>query len=437
MISIEGISRTEQALVGAVLQQNAIIDTLTVSAADMTTFHARVVLEACAKVRAAGGAFDAVSIHDHLGTASKTVAFDYLTGALMLGSPGFVANYVEQIKAFRRRSAVAIALDDARRALDDDGPELAVSALYERLTQIELGGGRSAVSIAEAVTELSADIAANMGKPRGFPTGVHGLMHATGGFRPGVVSVIAARPAMGKSSFGLAIAKANAQAGNGVHVFTLEDSRDMYAARYVAGAAEIRTDDLYAGRVNRGQQDRLELLRRRLAVGLPWLIDESNPEQPEELVRRVRASAAANNTKIVIVDYLQIVASSVEARSEHEAISKCMHVFQQAAKRDNLAYIVMCQLNRNLESRDDKRPQLSDLRASGSIEERAKFVIGLYRGAYYSDEPIEGIDYRAGATPPSHEEFQSTIKLCVLKNSTGPDGFEVNGTWRGEFCEIT
>lgn len=435
MISVDAISRVEQALVGAVLQNNEVLDTLTVGAHDMTTFHARTVLEACAKVRACGGVFDAVSISQHM-PAGGAVTMDYLTGAIIAGSPGFASTYAEQIKSFRRRSAVMVALDDARRALDDDGPELAVSALYERLTEIELGGGRSAVSITEAVTELTADIAANIGKPRGFPTGVHGLMHATGGFRPGVVSVIAARPAMGKSSFGLAIAKANAQAGNGVHVFTLEDSRDMYAARYVAGAAEIRTDDLYAGRVNRGQQDRLELLRRRLAVGMPWLIDESNPEQPEELVRRVRASAAANNTKIVIVDYLQIVASSVEARSEHEAISKCMHVFQQAAKRDNIAYIVMCQLNRNLESRDDKRPQLSDLRASGSIEERAKFVIGLYRGAYYSDEPVEGIDYRAGATPPSHEAFQQTIKLCVLKNSTGPDGFEVEASWRGEYCAI-
>jgi replicative DNA helicase len=96
-----------------------------------------------------------------------------------------------------------------------------------------------------------------------------------------------------------------------------------------------------------------------------------------------------------------------------------------AAKQDRMAYVVMSQLNREIEKRQDKRPQLSDLRESGSLEERAKCVIGLYRGAYYG-KPIKGIDYHPDwdghRSPPGDEEHERQIQLHVLKNSNGRTG---------------
>lgn len=436
MSSIGSIASVEQALIGAVLQENALLDSLSVQPEELSTFHAKTALAAAKRLRDANVLFDAVSLADAL--AGTPVDVGYLTAATLEGSPAFVETYLSAIGRFRKHNSFCALMDEMKGLCRESGVDIALDELMDRANQLEVGSKKTSVNIATAVSTLLTSIEKNADKPRGLPMGVSRLAHVTGGFRTGVISVVAARPGMGKSSFGLAIAQANANAGHGVHVFTLEDSADMYSARYIAREAELPTDKLYSMQISREQNARVAMLKGRWHTSRPfWEIDESNPERPDELVRRVRAMATKNNTKIVIVDYLQIVASSVEeARNEHEAITKCMHVFQQAAKRDDMAYVVMCQLNRNVESREDKRPQLSDMRASGSIEERAKLVLGLYRGAYYHEKPIAGIDYVEGRIAPTEDEFKEQIKVCILKNSNGPTG-EVIANWRGEFCEIT
>ena len=112
-----------------------------------------------------------------------------------------------------------------------------------------------------------------------------------------------------------------------------------------------------------------------------------------------------------------------------------MTTLANAAKHDGMAYVIGCQLNRQLESRTDKRPQLADLRESGSLEERAKCVVALYRGSMYG-APVEGVDWGRGWGPgydyaPSEEIFKSTVQLLVLKNSNGRTG-AVFANWRGE-----
>ena len=212
---------------------------------------------------------------------------------------------------------------------------------------------------------------------------------------------------------------------------------EMYCARLIARSARVSTDDFLAAKMDRDQMASMANLKARIKSDVRWLLDESTPDRPDELVRRVRAEATKNQTKIVIIDYLQILAGGMDdARNEHDAISRCLHVFQQAAKRDNMAYVVMCQLNRKVEERPDKRPMLADLRGSGSIEEKGKLIVGMYRGSYYHDTPISGIDYPANGFAPSAEEFRQQVKLCIIKNSGGAT-CEVDATWKGEFCEIT
>lgn len=237
------------------------------------------------------------------------------------------------------------------------------------------------------------------------------------------------------SSTALAIAKANALAGNGVHVFTLEDSTETYAQRLMALESRTPTNLLRVGRINTAQQAGITKAFGKYA-GVNWRIDESNADKPEEIVRRVRMQASQNKTKIVIIDFLQIVAHSMREPSEHQALTRCMNEFARAAKRDNMAYVIMSQLNRQVEERQDKRPTRSDFRGSGSIEEYAKVMIGLYRGSYYHDEPIEGIDYPNGGHKPTQQEFREQIHLLVLKNNNGPVG-NTMAKWKGEFCEIT
>jgi len=143
----------------------------------------------------------------------------------------------------------------------------------------------------------------------------------------------------------------------------------------------------------------------------------------------------------VIVDYIQLVAKSAHAgprQSTHEHLTEAVTVFANAAKSDRMAYVVMSQLNRGVEQRTDKRPMISDLRESGSLEERAKCVIGLYRGAYYG--PIDAAksdkDYDPDNRPRTQEDYDRIAAVLVLKANNGPTG-TLWATWCGPLTTIS
>jgi replicative DNA helicase len=151
------------------------------------------------------------------------------------------------------------------------------------------------------------------------------------------------------------------------------------------------------------------------------------------------------------VDYLQLLRRPKRHESIHDAITQNMNTLANAAKHDNIAYVVLSQLSRTVERRNNKRPMLSDLRESGSIEERAKCVLGLYRGAYYGP-PQPGIDYDDGSNgpEPSHDgddgdgmpgtrptdaDWKQLIEIHVLKNSNGRTGY-VRSRWHGATTRV-
>jgi replicative DNA helicase len=141
------------------------------------------------------------------------------------------------------------------------------------------------------------------------------------------------------------------------------------------------------------------------------------------------------------VDYVQLVKHPLRKPrlSTHEALGEIITTLADAAKHDGIAYVVMSQLNRDIERRQDKRPQLSDLRESGSLEERAKCVIGLYRGSMYGDA-IKGIDWdpkwEGHDYSPGAEEHAAQVQLLVLKNSNGRTG-TVFAHWNGPTTTIS
>jgi replicative DNA helicase len=132
---------------------------------------------------------------------------------------------------------------------------------------------------------------------------------------------------------------------------------------------------------------------RKLGRRKGWLVDGRSGVTADEIVRSVRRRKRENNTRIVIVDYIQLVKRPARM-SPHEALSEIITTLADAAKQDGIAYVVMSQLNRELEKREDKRPQMSDLRESGSLEERAKCIVGVYRGSAYKLPPSRGVDPR-------------------------------------------
>ena len=382
---------------------------------------------------------DRDNAHDRDRKLAEVVAF-LGECALTVPTVDNAVEYARRLKdnSLKRRLLESIA--EVRQAADDlTGAELLSMALGG-LSMLDAELPEQARSIGDVVKRRMAqldEIARERAEGRvslsGFPTGVAILDEKIGGWQPGIVSLIAARPGMGKSSLGLATADAASARGYGVHVFSLEDTEQAYADRTMARTSGVSAESIRNCDLNKGQLEQLQAAIPPLMRRPAWIFDDRSGITAQEIVRSVRRHKRANATRIAIVDYIQLVAKPSPRMTTHEAISENISTFADAAKQDGVAYVVMSQLNRKIEERTDKRPLLSDLRESGSLEERSKCVVGLYRGAAYGTKPKKGVDYQV--SEPSQEEWEKQVQLLVLKNSNGRTGM-VRATWHGPTTRI-
>lgn len=440
----ESIVRLEQSVIGAVLIGDGVLDTLpTLEPGSFHDMRARCVWGAIRSLRERNAPMDVTTVETEIVRSGAE-------GRWVLAFLGECAAHVPDAK-----NAIEYAGMIREAALHRDvqllmGQLLAdakAGRFYAEELLSEAMGGLSRLSarqpdeampIGRAVREYCAELerladmkARGLDVLTGFPTGIAALDEVIGGWQPGIPQVVAGRPAMGKSSLLIATAFAAARAKDiGVHVFTMEDTRKMYAARCLSVESQVPVKNFRALTLNRDEYSRLSPAMAKLVKQEGWLVDDRSGMPADELVRSVRRHAARNKTRVVIVDYLQLLKRPRGMDKPHDAITENMNILADAAKQDDMAYVIASQLNRGVESRADKRPQLSDLRESGSIEERAKVVVGLYRGSYYSDRPIPGIDFEEGEHPPSPEEFRKQVQLLVLKQSQGETG-TVTATWTG------
>jgi replicative DNA helicase len=231
----------------------------------------------------------------------------------------------------------------------------------------------------------------------GVPSGFTGLDRLTGGFNPGELVIIAARPSVGKTALAIQMARYAAAHGHPTGLFSLEMSGSQLALRILAGSADINTRQPIAG----------EAFERAAAVAaeqryLPLWIDDTPTATPIELrLRARRLMAEHHDLGLLIVDYLQL--AHVKAESREREVAEISRNLKALARELQLPVVTLAQLNRQPEARDSGKPRLSDLRDSGAIEQDADTVIFLWR----SDAEIHPIE---------------TINVSVAKQRNGPLG---------------
>lgn len=232
----------------------------------------------------------------------------------------------------------------------------------------------------------------------GLATGFHKLDELTSGWQPSDLVIIAARPAMGKTAFVLSMAKNMAVDYNTpVAVFSLEMSNLQLVNRLICNVCEIDGEKIKSGRLN---QLEWAQLNNRLAqlYGTPLYIDDTPSLSVFELRTKARRLVREHGVKIIIIDYLQLMnASGMKFGSREQEVSMISRSLKQLAKELSIPIIALSQLNRSVENRTDgKRPQLSDLRESGAIEQDADIVCFIHRPEYYSRSGFdaEGNDIR-------------------------------------------
>ncbi|MEU7528040.1 replicative DNA helicase [Saccharothrix sp. NPDC042600] len=248
-------------------------------------------------------------------------------------------------------------------------------------------------------------IASRGGSSLGIPTGFADLDELTNGLHPGQMIIVAARPGVGKSTLGLDFARsASVKHGLTSAFFSLEMSKTEIVMRMLSAEARIRLGDMRGGRMS--DDDWTRLARRMSEISeAPLFIDDSPNLTMMEIRAKARRLKQRHDLRLVVVDYLQLMSSGKRSESRQQEVSEFSRNLKLIAKELEVPVIAISQLNRGPEQRTDKRPQLSDLRESGSLEQDADMVILINRpDAWERDDPRAGeadliiAKHRAGPT---------------------------------------
>jgi len=345
-----------------------------------------------------------------------------------------------------RRGLILIGEDVVNTAYDapvDHPPqqqiEAAESRLYEIAEEGKYGGGFFAFS--EALTE-AIDMAGQAyqrdGGLSGIATGLRDLDNRMGGLQPSDLIIVAGRPSMGKTALATNIAFQIAKAhrteveadgttktvnGGVVGFFSLEMSAEQLATRIIAEQTEISSEQIRRGRITEGEFRKLVAMSQDLQA-IPLYIDHTGGITIAQLAARARRLKRQRGLDVLVVDYLQLLAGTGR-RSDNrvQEVTEITTGLKALAKELNVPILALSQLSRQVENRDDKRPQLADLRESGSIEQDADVVLFVFREEYYVTrrEPREGT--------PEHvewmaemEDVHGTAEVIIGKQRHGPTG---------------
>lgn len=273
--------------------------------------------------------------------------------------------------------------------------------------------------LAETLQDLERrQQARQQGECVGIPTGLPHLDRVVGGWRPSQLIVLAARPAMGKTAIALHFARAAAASGVPTVTFSLEMPDVQLAGRMQVGASGTDATSFRAGDVTAEDWRRIEHGAAGLGRLPLWLIDSASI-----MMQRIRTLCRAMQRKgrcgLVIIDYLQLIATSTEEKrydNREREVAEINRAAKLLAKELNVPVILLAQLSRKVEDRADKTPLLSDLRESGAIEQDADMVLFINRPAVYGIQEFDAGRYGVVSS-------QGVGRLTIAKNREGSTGF--------------
>jgi len=443
----------EQALLGAILVNNEAFYRVSDFLEPIHFYEPihREIYEVIAKFVRAGKSADPITIKMHLpeNLLADVTMPQYL--ARLAAEATTVLNASDYGRAvhelYTRRSLILIGEEMVSTAYEseveqspDKQIEAVESALFQLAEKGRTDGGFQPFNAAlkEAI-HMAGEAYGRDGSLSGTATGLTDLDRLMGGLQRSDLIVLAARPAMGKTSLATNIAfhvakefrseitaDGHKKTTNGgvVGFFSLEMSAEQLATRILAEQAQISSSDIRRGNIHESQFAKL-VDTSNLMSQLPLYIDDSGGISVAQLAARARRLKRQKGLDLLIVDYLQLLSGSSKASSQNrvQELTEITTTLKALAKELEAPIIALSQLSRQVENRDDKHPQLADLRESGSIEQDADVVLFVYREEYYlkNKEPKEGT--------PEHMTWQAEMEqvhgkaeVIIGKQRHGPTG---------------
>ncbi len=330
--------------------------------------------------------------------------------------------------------------------------ELAEQTLFNLASAGDAEGGFTPLRISlQQAVEHTERAYQRAGTVVGISTGFEGLNKLLGGLHNSDLLILAGRPSMGKTALATNIAYRAAKAiaqedeekvlrgekGRSVGFFSLEMSAEQLAMRMLATECSISSHKLQRGDLQKDEMSRLVQESQRLS-SLPFHIDDTPALSIAALRSRARRMKRVHNLSLLVVDYLQLVRATTTNNNTNrvQEISEITQGLKAIAKELNIPVIALSQLSRAVESRDDKRPQLADLRESGSIEQDADIVMFVYREEYYlmRKQPKEGTEDHIG-WQNEMAKVHGLADVIVSKHRNGPID-TVTLQFQGEFTRF-
>ena len=330
-----------------------------------------------------------------------------------------------------RRQLIVIGEDMAKAAYDspvDFPPKEQIEEVETRLFSLaetgKYGQGFQAFRDASnAAVAMALSARKRGGGISGLATGLCTLDAKTGGLQPSDLIILAGRPSMGKTALATNIAFNVARAGTAVGFFSLEMSKDQLATRMLSERIGVSSERIRRGNLKDEEARRLIEADRELS-SIPLFIDQTGGISIAQLAARARRLKRQKGLGLVVVDYLQLLSGSSMTRGEGrvQVVSEITTGLKALAKELDVPILALSQLSRAVENREEKRPLLSDLRESGSIEQDADVVMFVFRQEYYLERSMPGdSDQVALATwRQKMAEVAGKAEVDIAKQRHGP-----------------
>lgn len=392
-------------MLGGVLLRNEVLSQLdTIEVDDFYDHRHKVVFAAIRALEATSKPIDVVTLENEIAKSGKLEAIGGMAFlgelALRVPTPDNVIHYAEIVTDKHQARKLMLASGEILERGYDDNLEVrdyldeAEGKIFEVTQRRDKTGPEPIKGLIKKVFSSLDERFASPDGITGVPTGFADLDQKTAGLQPTELIILAARPAMGKTAFAMSLAQNAAISGGWpCLVFSLEMSSTQLAERMLCSEARVDSSALRRGQLQRQDMTNLTYAANTLSRA-PILIDDS----PALSLREVRARARrfrANRelfgdkkTGLIVIDYLQLMRGSSQAQkaSREQEISEISRGLKSLAKELQCPVLALSQLNRSLESRENKRPQLSDLRESGAIEQDADVILFIYRDVVYNKD---------------------------------------------------
>jgi replicative DNA helicase len=321
----------------------------------------------------------------------------------------YYARIVEEKSLLRRliRTATKIANDGYTR--EDDVSEIIADAekyILEIAQNRNSGGFTPIRDVLLETYERIEFLSQRRGDVTGIPSGYPDLDKMTSGFQRSDLIILAARPSVGKTAFALNVAQnVAARAGETVAIFSLEMAASQLVQRMICAEGNLDASKMRTGWLEEDDWQKLTMAIGTLAKA-PIYIDDTPGITVQDIRAKCRRLQAEKGLGLILIDYLQLIQGRGRGENRQQEVSEISRTLKGIARELNVPVIALSQLSRSVEQRQDKRPMMSDIRESGSIEQDADIVAFLYRDDYYDKET----------------ENKNVIEVIIAKQRNGPTG---------------